>query len=911
MRLIATVVVVAGLWSGAVHAGGSSTPHVPATPVPEATAVRVDGDLTDAVWQQAPVISGFKQRDPRDGDPATFDTEVRVAYDDAAMYVAVRALDPEPARLVGIRTRRDGDSPSDWIRVMFDSFHDRRSAFGFGVNPAGVKQDVYYYNDNNTDTGWDAVWDVAVSRDERGWRAEFRIPFSQLRFHAGTSATFGFAVMRHIARLNETTTWPLLSKSANGYVSGFGELTGLRLDKSPGRLEVVPYLVGDVTTERPERQNPLANATDPAGSVGVDFKYAVKPGLTLTGTANPDFGQVEADPAVVNLSGFETFFSERRPFFVEGSGIFRFDVDCNDGQCTGLFYSRRIGRSPRGSPDLPDGAYLSAPSQTTILGAAKLTGRVGAFSIGALNAVTADEHALIADGALRTRPTIEPLTNYSVVRARRDFTNQSSVGFMMTATNRRLDEATRFLPGQAYTGGVDWDWRLSPAYAVQGFWAGSSVRGDAAAIDELQRSTVHSYQRPDSTTLDYDPSRTSLNGYGANLSLSKIGGERVRFNSNVGIKTPGFDMNDVGFLRRADERSMSNWFQVRYDTPSKYLRSFRYNLNQWAGWNADGDLLYSGGNVNAHAVFPNNWSAGFGVNVNAQGFEDRATRGGPGAYGNPRRSLWTYLNTDERKPVSVSLNTSNATDGHGTTFSDFSPSLSWRPTSFLVRLRGRQPQSQPRSIAVDRTGRGGPVCLRAHRPGHGRAHGPCELHDHAEPLDPAVRPAVRLGGRLLELQGAGERPIALVRRALRPDRLRRQSRLQLPVVQDDERAPMGIPPRFDAVRRLAAGARGSARHRGVPVPPRCRGRVRRAGPQCLFGEVGVLAQLLRTAAVEGGRADGSREGREGAKACRAEARRSRAEAGREGHLTLVSRCPAGRADGSREGREGAKGAKDI
>ncbi len=625
--------------------------------------------------------------------------EVRVAYDDSAVYVAVLALDPEPARLVGIRTRRDQDSPSDWIRVMFDSFHDRRSAFGFGVNPAGVKQDVYYYNDGNTDPGWDAVWDVAVSRDARGWRAEFRIPFSQLRFHAGESSTFGFAVMRQIARLNETTTWPLLSKSANGYVSAFGELTNLRLDKSPKRLEVVPYLVGDVTTARADAQNPLARANEPDGSLGVDFKYALKPGLTLTGTANPDFGQVEADPAVVNLSGFETFFDERRPFFVEGSGIFRFDVDCSDGQCSGLFYSRRIGRSPRGSADVPDGGYASAPAQTTILGAAKLTGRVGAFSIGALNAVTSNEHADIALGSLRTRQTIEPLTSYSVLRARRDFTNQSSLGFMVTAANRRLDEATRFLPGQAYTGGLDWDWRLSPSYAVQGFWAASTVRGDPAAIDDLQRSTVHSYQRPDSTALHYDPSRTSLNGFGANLSVSKIGGERVRFNSNVSIKSPGFDMNDVGFLRRADQRSMSNWMQVRYDKPSKYLRSFRYNLNQWAGWNADGDLLFSGGNVNAHAVFLNNWSAGFGINLNARGFDDRATRGGPGAYGNAQRSLWTYMNTDGRKAVSVSLSTSNSTDGRGTTFADFSPSLSWRPTSFLsvsggVGLSRNHDQSQ-------------------------------------------------------------------------------------------------------------------------------------------------------------------------------------------------------------------------
>jgi hypothetical protein len=684
MRRACLLLLCVALAPAAEAAGPAARLSVPATEVPAASAIRVDGDLTDEVWQKAPVISGFKQRDPRDGEPATFQTEVRVAYDSAAMYIAVEALDPEPARLVGIRTRRDEESPSDWIRVMIDSFHDRRSAFSFAVNPAGVKQDAYWFNDSNADDGWDAVWDVAVSRDGRGWRAEFRIPFSQLRFHAAASATFGFAVMRQIARLNETTTWPLLSKSANGYVSSFGELTGLRLDRSPKRLEVVPYVVGDVSTQPVDLANPLAQGTDPDASLGVDLKYAVKPGLTLTGTVNPDFGQVEADPAVVNLSAFETFFAERRPFFVEGSGIFRFDVDCNDGQCSGLFYSRRIGRQPRGAADVPDGGYATAPVQTTIIGAAKLTGRVGAFSVGVLNAVTSDENALIANGAIRTRQTIEPLTNYAVVRARREFTNQSGLGFMVTATNRNLDDATRFLPGQAYTGGADWDWRLSPKYAVQGFWAASTVRGDAAAIDELQRSNVHSFQRPDSEALDYDPTRTSLNGYGANLSLSKIGGQRVRFNTNAGIKSPGFDMNDVGFLRRADQRTMSNWLQVRYDKPSKYLRSFRYNLNQWAGWNADGDRLSLGGNVNAHAVFLNNWSSGFGINLNAQSFDDRATRGGPGAYDNGARSLWTYLNSDERKPVSFSLNTFNMTDGHGTTFADFGPSVSYRPASFLT-----------------------------------------------------------------------------------------------------------------------------------------------------------------------------------------------------------------------------------
>ncbi|MGH9372785.1 MAG: DUF5916 domain-containing protein, partial [Vicinamibacterales bacterium] len=294
--------------------------RVAAQPFNAASALRVDGDLSEEVWRQAPVITGFRQREPQEGAQASFETEARVAYDAHAIYIAVQAVDPEPSRIVGIRTRRDGYSPSDWIRVVIDSFHDRRSAYEFAVNPAGVKADTYWFNDGSNDPGWDAVWDVGVSRNDRGWRAEFRVPFSQLRFHSSPDATFGFAIVRQIGRLNETTTWPLLPRSANGYVSSFGELTGLRLGQSPKRLELVPYAVGDLSTQPADAGNPLRRSRSGSGEVGVDLKYAVKPGLTLTGTVNPDFGQVEADPAVVNLSAFETFFSERRPFFVEGSG---------------------------------------------------------------------------------------------------------------------------------------------------------------------------------------------------------------------------------------------------------------------------------------------------------------------------------------------------------------------------------------------------------------------------------------------------------------------------------------------------------------------------------------------------------------------------------------------------------------
>jgi hypothetical protein len=658
----------------------SATSVVVAVPVHEASALKLDGELTDEVWDRAPKIEGFVQRDPKEGAPPTYPTEARVAYDGANIYVAVIAHDPEPAKIVGHLTRRDTSTPSDWIRVAIDSYFDKRTAYEFSVNPVGVKQDKYYFNDGNgEDQGWDAVWDVVVSRHASGWRAEFRIPLSQLRFPAADQPTFGLAFAREIGRLNETSTWPLIAKSVNGIVSQFGELRGLALTQSPKRLELVPYTVADVSTE-PETDNPLVDEVDPGVEVGLDLKYAITPGLTLTATVNPDFGQVEADPAVVNLSAFETFFNERRPFFVEGSGMFAFDMD-------GLFYSRRIGRPPQLDPDTSDDAFVASPINTTILGATKVTGRAGGFSIGILNALTAEEEAQIAIASLRTTSPIEPFSSYTVGRARKEFKNQSNVGFMMTATNRNTgDELSpmRLLSKAAYTGGLDWDWRLWQKYSVTGHAVGSTIRGTPAAIARLQESNVHSFQRPDADHVEFDPTRTTLTGQGGAVTFAKISGERVRFNSGMNFRTPGFDSNDLGFMRRADEIFQFNWIQWRHDKPGKYIRSFRFNLNQWSSHNFDGDRLFMGGNVNAHWTFKNNWNTGGGLNKETQGFDDRATRGGPGALYEGNWNFWGYVDTDNRKPISLNLFSGGGTSSEfGIHFYDFNPSVTYRPMSAL------------------------------------------------------------------------------------------------------------------------------------------------------------------------------------------------------------------------------------
>ncbi len=650
--------------------------------VPTASPIVIDGRFDEPVWRDAPVIGEFVQRQPAEGAAPTERTEARLAYDDTALYVAIQAFDREPAGIVGMLTRRDERSPSDWVKVAIDSFHDRRSAYEFAVNPAGVKSDVYYFNDGDDDASWDAVWDVQVARDAEGWRAEFRIPFSQLRFARG-GGPVGLAITREMPRANETATWPLIARSATGFVSQFGEVNGIRPGASAKRLELLPYTLGEFTVSPKEAGNPLSSRTDPTAAMGVDLKYAVTPALTLTATLNPDFGQVEADPAAVNLDAFELFFQERRPFFVEGSGVFRFNMDCDDGACTGLLYSRRIGRAPQGSASTADGEYSQAPTAATILGAAKLTGRVGAFSVGALSAVTQEERATIATGLERRGQVVEPLTGFNVLRARREFANRSNLGVMLTSTNRRLTPDTRFLADTSTTGGLDYDWRFWQRYSLSGYVAGTRVSGDAAAIARVQQNAVHYFQRPDADYLEVDPDATSLSGHGGAVNIAKIAGERVRFNAAYGYKTPGFESNDLGFQRRADERTMNHWIQWRDNVPGKYVRSWMVNLNQWAGWNFGGDRLFGGGNVNMHWTFQNNLRTGFGLNANGGGIRDRSTRGGPGVRSNNTLSLWHYVELDDRRAVSPGYNGYYERDGQGTVRINASPSVTWRPSRAL------------------------------------------------------------------------------------------------------------------------------------------------------------------------------------------------------------------------------------
>jgi len=624
----------------------------------------VDGDLTDEAWAAAPVATDFVQYDPAPGTEPSQRTEVRLLYTSDAVYVGARMYDTHPDSILARLSRRDEHAVADEFMVGFDSYHDRRTAFVFAVTAAGVQSDELLYDDTNSDGNWDAVWESAVDVDSAGWVAEMRIPLSQLRFSAPEDSargdTWGVNFQREIARLDETVQWSPFPADGSRMVSAFGTLTGLKRLSPPNNLEVRPYTVLKANRAPVDRANPFRGPTEMAGSLGGSLSYGITPNVTLNATVNPDFGQVEADPSVVNLSAFETFFPEKRPFFQEGVDIFQVPIGFGGGNNEQLFYSRRIGRTPRGSAP-SDATYSKNPDATTILGAAKLSGKTSSgWSVGVLNALTAEEEARFMDpGQGVSTVTTEPMTNYGVARVKRDFRDgESSVGAVFTSTIREVDPAgpVSDLPGGAYSGGLDamhrfdGDWRLTAKVL------GSHVTGNAGAIDRLQRGPNHYYQRPDADHVTYDPGRTSLSGASAGVELMKLGGH---FRGAVfgETRTPGFDVNELGFQRGADMSTGALWMGYRSLGPTGPFRRVGVNLNGYSGWTWGGERVGGGGNVNGNVQLRNYWSAYAGVNVNARQLSTTELRGGPAIRQEPRLNGWAGLHTDSRKTVRFGLNT--------------------------------------------------------------------------------------------------------------------------------------------------------------------------------------------------------------------------------------------------------------
>ena len=680
------------LQSGSVEPARAPDPAVPVTVVRVAAGARpvLDGRLDEPAWATATPITQLLQRDPNEGAPATEAAAVRILYDADALYIGARLFDSAPRDIIARLGRRDANTHSDEFRVLLDSYHDHRTAFEFTVNAAGVKRDLLLGDDGGySDDMWDAVWEAATAVESLGWTVEIRIPLSQLRFSGLRQQVWGVRVEGWIPRKNELDMFPLVKKTESGVASRFADLAGLEDLPTPKRVELLPYVVGHSQYDTPSSpSNPFDRGSTYLGGAGADLKYGVTSNLTLDATINPDFGQVELDPAFVNLTQYEVELEERRPFFVEGGNIFGFAGNGGGfaklGDRPQFFYSRRIGQPPQGSAD---GDFVDMPSNSTILGAAKLSGRrANGWSIGVLDAVTAREWATVVDtgpSGLRQRDEVEPLTNYFVGRLKRDLRQgNTTLGLVATAVNRDLDTPSLdMLAGSAYAGGVDLFHRWGhKTYTLAASFGGSYIQGSPLALQQAQQSSARYYGRPDAKSFHYDSLRTSLAGITGDAYLNRVGGP---WTWSIGgeFVSPGFEVNDLGFQERVDRISAAAVGRRRWTRPGTVFNHAVAELSLGRGWNYDGDQIQQKVGTYLFGQFRNFWNAELTAIYSGGAIDDRLTRGGPLARTPPAWYVSADAYTDDRKMASLYGFAAFSHDTAGGWSLELLPKLTLRPSS--------------------------------------------------------------------------------------------------------------------------------------------------------------------------------------------------------------------------------------
>ena len=630
------------------------------------TAVRtdapivIDGRLDEKVWQ-TPSSRGFAQNDPRDGEPATEKTDVWVAYDDDAVYVAAFCHDSEPGKIISRLGRRDAQVDSDWFIFAVDPYFDRRTGYLFGVNPAGSIYDQALSNDVVSDSSWDGVWEWKAAANDDGWTVEMRIPFHQLRFSKRDEYVWGVNFRRVIMRKNETDSFSWVPKDEIAFVSRFARLEGLRGINPGTHLELTPYVTGQSRFRPAETGNPFETGSRWLGNGGFDLKYGLKSNLTLDASVNPDFGQVEVDPAVINLSAYETYYQEKRPFFIEGASTFdsfgRGGVYMNADMYWPsplFFYSRRIGRAPQGY--VTTDGNVDFPDRSTILGAAKLTGKLAGWNIGFINALTAREFATIDQSGTRTRDEVEPFSYYGVLRAQKDIkAGQHGVGFMATGVMRDTDSPVLngLLNKNAFSLAVD-GWSFldkKRTYVASGWLGGTRVGGSVEDIFRLQVSSAHYFQRPDADHLEVDPGATSLSGWGGRLQFAKQRGNFI-FVLAAGALSPGFDLNDVGFQARgSDHINFSLLPAYQWTKPGKVFQYALVALGAVQCYDFGWNKIQEAEIVLGQATFRNFWNAVLQFTFAPDRLSNELTRGGPMAVRPAGWKVESILSTDSRRAI--------------------------------------------------------------------------------------------------------------------------------------------------------------------------------------------------------------------------------------------------------------------
>ena len=636
--LLALAALVCGLAQGSDLRGQQTPPAARTTASSrEVTATRLngarielDGQLDEPIWQQASYTNAFIQKDPNEGTPATTDTEVGFVFDDNALYIGARMHSLGRDDIRAVMSRRDNAGNSERLLVSIDSYYDHRTAYTLGITATGVRIDYYHGTDSehNRDYNWNPVWQAHTQVSDSGWTAEMRIPFSQLRFTDRERQVWGLNMNRYIPSRNEDVYWVQIPKNETGWSSRFGRLTGIDGVQPSRRLELMPYVASDARlTGQGGGDNPFDDGFNFTTRVGGDVRMGLGPNLTLEATINPDFGQVEADPAEVNLSAVETFFSERRPFFTEGSQLL-------DGDGADFFYSRRIGAAPRGRAS---GDFVDRPPAATILSAAKITGRLASgLSIATLAALTGNEFADTYDETANTfgRTRIAPLSGYGALRAQQEFgPSASTVGVSLTAVSRDINDESPLadlMTRQAVAGGVDWNLRWDGgAYVLGGSLGFSHVAGNSEAIRRIQRNGVHFFQRPDQDHVTVDPTRTSLTGFVASLEFDKNSGEHWLYGVEASAESPDFEINDAGRLGTTDDIDAFGFLRYRETAPGRLFREYNVSLYNFAGWNFGGIRQYTGIDLESNLTFHNFWQTHLSVELQTSALSDRLTRGGP------------------------------------------------------------------------------------------------------------------------------------------------------------------------------------------------------------------------------------------------------------------------------------------
>lgn len=620
--------------------------------------IDIDGVLKERAWldESSEWSTNFTQRLPNEGREPTDQTQFKIRYDNQFLYVGIICEEEKVDKINRWMSRRDGYN-GDWVEIIIDSYHDKRTAFSFTLSAAGVKSDKYItLNGDDEDMAWNPIWYAKSGLNKNGWTAEMKIPLSQLRFSNAQNQLWGLQVQRRILRNEELSVWQRVPLDAPGWISEFGVLRWTESLEPQRQLELQPFAVSSINTFEKDPDNPFRDSYHSDLNAGLDGKIGITNDVTLDFTLNPDFGQVEADPGAIALDGFQLFFREQRPFFIENKNIFdyRFSTPIIGGTYStdNLFYSRRIGRSPQGQVTLDNAQYANTPQRTTILGAIKLSGKTkNGFSFGLLQSVTAEENAQISDGSTQT---IEPLTNYFVARALQDLNDRKTfIGGVFTSVLRAQHETTDFLHQSAHSGGIDFlhQWQDRNWY-VGANLVMSHVNGTQESILRTQRSIPHLFQRG-AAHVQVDSTKTSLTGTGGDIKIGKAGQGHIQAEAGITWRSPNLELNDIGFMREAD--IIQQYSGVFYRSINSFgaFREARIGYQHWLNWDFEGNLNYVDWDISTDATFQNNWSATLGFFSQPHTYSKSILQGGPRMKLANQHGFWWSLNSDSRKKFYV------------------------------------------------------------------------------------------------------------------------------------------------------------------------------------------------------------------------------------------------------------------